>query len=388
MYLKLGFHLFTKKLLFNVMTILQLCVTLILMNLLIGKVNYQAINLHAMKNFPAQSVYFNMAASSIGDTEARLNKVQELIGEHQGELTAEQVTRSYGTAGDALYTLVGYGEKTLQYWELPVKGKKPAAVKNGDRIPCLAYEGVHKIGEILPLQLLDNQEVSLTFEIVGLLGRDTKLLDISVSSNDAQFDMFFGEPDPGLDYLIFNQACVPALQRYNARLNSIVYFEDIRMDRIDEIVDEFNRYTWMPSIHAMRDTSLETVWTYVESFLPLFICLFMVGFLSTFSLTIMNAVKNMRTFSIFYICGMHWMDSVGICLGYIACLVLGVGICLLPVLSGAYAGDFLSGNGLVLNEYNLLLSAALIALVVLFSILPPLFLMKREKPLMTLRNGW
>ena len=73
---------------------------------------------------------------------------------------------------------------------------------------------------------------------------------------------------------------------------------------------------------------------------------------------------------------MHWMDSVGICLGYIACLVLGVGICLLPVLSGAYAGDFLSGNGLVLNEYNLLLSAALIALVVLFSILPPLFLMK------------
>lgn len=395
MYLRLGFHLFLKKLLLNSIAVIQLCLTLLAFNMLVCRVNYASVSLHAMRHFPRQDVYFNMVASHIGGMESRSAEIKALLSQYEKELTAEQVKTAYGNTGESIITIRGYGKNTLKYWDISVKGK--SLDKNHpleeNIIPCLAYEDQYAIGNRISVIVdddKDNTEREFTFEVVGLIASNTKLLNISTSSNGAEFDYFFEEKPTYTDaVLLFDYSQVPYFQGYRAGSNSILFFQDgVSQSTKDEIVRECNKYSWTESVDKIRSNSLDELWVYLQSFLPLFICLFLVGIFSTFCLTIMNAVKNIKTFSIYYICGMHWLSSIRICLGYILCIVAGALLLFMPLSAWSLQGDAMEAGRLLINEYNILLSLLLLAVIIVLSTLPSVFLIRRESPLTSLKNGW
>ena len=388
MYIKLGFNLFVKKIFLNLICILQISATLIVLNMLIAKVNYESKNIYAMRNFPDENVYFNMVSSNIGDPERRALAVNSLINKYSKDIYAEQTKKLYGIQGESIYSLLGYGKNTLEYWDLGVNPKLLTTNNENQVIPCLAYEGQHKIGDKIDLSLIDNEMDKLSFEVVGLLKESTKLFDLSVSSNGAQYNMFF-DYDPNAKYLIFCYTNIAELQGYEQTKNSLLFFSDqLTTEQTDTMISEFSKYSWIESNSTIRSNSLNELWIYIQSFFPLFICLCLVGLISSFCLAIMNTLKNIRTFSIYYICGMNWIGSIRICFGYILCMILGAILLSITFASWIFYTDFSSANGLLFNEYNIIFSLLLIAIIMIFSMLPSAFLIRKEDPLTSLKNGW
>ena len=103
LYIKLGFNLFVKKIFLNLICILQISATLIVLNMLIAKVNYESKNIYAMRNFPDENVYFNMVSSNIGDPERRALAVNSLINKYSKDIYAEQTKKLYGIVHIAFY---------------------------------------------------------------------------------------------------------------------------------------------------------------------------------------------------------------------------------------------------------------------------------------------
>lgn len=388
MYIKLGFFLFTKKLFPNLVVILQLGLSLVIANFLIGRWNYGSADLYTMRHFPSDNTFFNMVVSSEGDTELRMTRVNSLIEQNRNLLDCEQIRQTYAASDSEYYFIAGYGEKTLAYWN-PADKSVNLAENTGAGIPCLAYSDFHAVGDKIHSRLLEDPSTELTFDVVGVIDAGTKLLNISTSSNKPDFSMFLEERMPDTDYLICDYSLIPGFNSSTYCGNSILYFsETASPEDLQTLVHEFNKYSWTRSISELRQNSLDEMRTFIKPIIPLFICLFLLGIVSTLCLGLLNAYKSIKTFSIYYILGMNWSGGVFICLGYILCIAIGSVALTLPFMSWVLSGQTMESAAFLLRDNNVLISIVLLTLIIGISLIPCTLLIKKENPLKSLKDGW
>ena len=401
MYMRIGFALFSKRLVTSFIIIIQLFVTIIIANVIIVDYNAYMEDICIMENFDTDRTYLWMPAMTDTNDELRWEQLKQL--KHNRSVRAVEVTfRANAIYNNNIVSLIGYGQNTGELINMTLESGKwyTEVPKKDGVINCVSISSIPglEIGKLIELEIIPHyseQTINQTFQVVGTLGKRAKTLTFNQSSAspyyDHLFQVFHSTPldKEYEDYdhqvgLIFDQSDLPTLvQSQYWDGNRLVYIDSIDDETFLSLKDELRKDSYVVKLEQAKRNTLQEIRETMVKYLPIMIPLFLIGFLGVVCISILNTLKYMRTFAIFFICGMRWKDSILICLSYIAYIISGVLILCIP--GYVWLKDLLDTGGIMAANNYLFTLGALLA-VMLLSLVTPFLLIRKEEPIKVLRK--
>ena len=401
MYMRIGFALFSKRLVTSFITIIQLFVTIIIANVIIVDYNAYMEDICIMENFDTDRTYLWMTEMTDTNDELRWEQLKQL--KHNRSVRAVEVTfRANAIYNNNIVSLIGYGQNTGELINMTLESGKwyTEVPKKDGVINCVSISSIPglEIGKLIELEIIPHyseQTINQTFQVVGTLGKRAKTLTFNQSSAspyyDHLFQVFHSTPldKEYEDYdhqvgLIFDQSDLPTLvQSQYWDGNRLVYIDSIDDETFLSLKDELRKDSYVVKLEQAKRNTLQEIRETMVKYLPIMIPLFLIGFLGVVCISILNTLKYMRTFAIFFICGMRWKDSILICLSYIAYIISGVLILCIP--GYVWLKDLLDTGGIMAANNYLFTLGALLA-VMLLSLVTPFLLIRKEEPIKVLRK--
>ena len=401
MYMRIGFALFSKRLVTSFIIIIQLFVTIIIANVIIVDYNAYMEDICIMENFDTDRTYLWMAAMTDTNDELRWEQLKQL--KHNRSVRAVEVTfRANAIYNNNIVSLIGYGQNTGELINMTLESGKwyTEVPKKDGVINCVSISSIPglEIGKLIELEIIPHyseQTINQTFQVVGTLGKRAKTLTFNQSSAspyyDHLFQVFHSTPldKEYEDYdhqvgLIFDQSDLPTLvQSQYWDGNRLVYIDSIDDETFLSLKDELRKDSYVVKLEQAKRNTLQEIREIMVEYLPIMIPLYLIGFLGVVCISILNTLKYMRTFAIFFICGMRWKDSILICLSYIAYIISGVLILCIP--GYVWLKDLLDTGGIMAANNYLFTLGALLA-VMLLSLVTPFLLIRKEEPIKVLRK--
>ncbi len=401
MYMRIGFALFSKRLVTSFIIIIQLFVTIIIANVIIVDYNAYMEDICIMENFDTDRTYLWITAMTDTNDELRWEQLKQL--KHNRSVRAVEVTfRANAIYNNNIVSLIGYGQNTGELINMTLESGKwyTEVPKKDGVINCVSISSIPglEIGKLIELEIIPHyseQTINQTFQVVGTLGKRAKTLTFNQSSAspyyDHLFQVFHSTPldKEYEDYdhqvgLIFDQSDLPTLvQSQYWDGNRLVYIDSIDDETFLSLKDELRKDSYVVKLEQAKRNTLQEIRETMVKYLPIMIPLYLIGFLGVVCISILNTLKYMRTFAIFFICGMRWKDSILICLSYIAYIISGVLLLCIP--GYVWLKDLLDTGGIMAANNYLFTFGALLA-VMLLSLVTPFLLIRKEEPIMVLRK--
>ncbi len=394
MYVRLGLTLFRKRFFTSLVIILQLFVTILAANILIFIYNENMKDINIMKNFDTDRTYLWMKVAYEEDEDIKREHLSRL--EETSSVRGVESILSCGSIyNDVQINLYGYGENTGNLINMPLESgtwynKVP---KKDGVINCVSIsdKAGFEVGEILELEIYfihNDEAITQTFQIVGAMGKRGRVLAFTGSSSDPAYDSLLYNYDSTDGYnetaLIFDKNDIAGFDSSQYWYSNRLIFLDSSNDTsFMSLKDELSKYSYVVKLEQAKTNTLQEVRRVMMGFLPIIIPLFLIGFLGVVCISILNTLKYMRNFAIFFICGMRWKDSILICLSYIAYIILGVLILCIP--GYVWLKDLLDTGGIMAANNYLFTLGALLA-VMLLSLVTPFLLIRKEEPIKVLRK--
>lgn len=415
MLIKSGLKLFIKKPFLNIIIILQISVTIVLTNLIIGIYNEFNEAFTLTKNFPARTTCFVMPDFSAD----REEEIQELLNKYKDEITAEPpLYRAFYMENNSTddnenlsFMTVGYGEKTSDYFRIPLKeGCWFTEAESEECVPCVV-QGEYNVGDIIRLPIvyepvrifkkpiteeeaLQNgqntklEPVHVNFKVVGVLQDKYRILTFSESSNNLTLDRLF-HVSTDRPALLFNQK---DLSKFNVPIvfdssrNFILYTKTDDPEKMRQITNEFRNIAWAIPFENAYEASKEELSSNIKDIMPFAVSVLLIGLVSSVCIIFLNAYNHIRVFSIYYICGMNWKNGFMIIFSYVMCLLLSAA----AIIAGfiLISGEDLNSKQFIINNWNIIFTAALFVLFAVITLSAPYFLLKKAQPLKQLKQGW
>lgn len=316
MFMSLGKILFRKKLLLNIIVIIQLGIALIISNVLIGSYNkvYQAYD--QTYHYSDDTVFF--APMKINGA-AVINVDFEYL--ELNNIDFEYLPKEFdGSRANVLC----YGENTFNGLNKQLKsGTWPSSLLSNGKIECVTLNKMLSIGDTFVEQI---GEETFSFIVVGKMDNNPLVLSSSRSSHLMQADMLF------YDYSInrsskaiicCNASIAEAIGTYG---NALLFFNNVE-DNIKNVAIENLRNTGnVIKMETIRQNSDDELSQIIKSFLPLVVCFSLMGMIAIVGMSLLNILKNKDVFSVYFICGMNKKEEFLLNLGYMMWMVLGVAI--------------------------------------------------------------
>ncbi len=394
MYVRLGLTLFRKRFFTSLVIILQLFVTILAANILIFIYNENMKDINIMKNFDTDRTYLWMKVAFDEDEDIKREHLSRL--EETSSVRGVESILSCGSIyNDVQIDLYGYGENTGNLINMPLESgtwynKVP---KKDGVINCVSIsdKAGFEVGEILELEIYfihNDEAITQTFQIVGAMGKRGRVLAFTGSSSDPAYDSLLYNYDSTDGYnetaLIFDKNDIAGFDSSQYWYSNRLIFLDSSNDTsFMSLKDELSKYSYVVKLEQAKTNTLQEVRRVMMGFLPIIIPLFLIGFLGVVCISILNTLKYMRNFAIFFICGMRWKDSILICLSYIAYIISGVLILCIP--GYVWLKDLLDTGGIMAANNYLFTLGALLA-VMLLSLVTPFLLIRKEEPIKVLRK--
>ena len=394
MYVRLGLTLFRKRFFTSLVIILQLFVTILAANILIFIYNENMKDINIMKNFDTDRTYLWMKVAFEEDEDIKREHLSRL--EETSSVRGVESILSCGSFyNDVQIDLYGYGENTGNLINMPLESgtwynKVP---KKDGVINCVSIsdKAGFEVGEILELEIYfihNDETITQTFQIVGAMGKRGRVLAFTGSSSDPAYDSLLYNYDSTDGYnetaLIFDKNDIAGFDSSQYWYSNRLIFLDSSNDTsFMSLKDELSKYSYVVKLEQAKTNTLQEVRRVMMEFLPIIIPLFLIGFLGVVCISILNTLKYMRNFAIFFICGMRWKDSILICLSYIAYIISGVLILCIP--GYVWLKDLLDTGGIMAANNYLFTLGALLA-VMLLSLVTPFLLIRKEEPIKVLRK--
>ena len=399
--MRIGFALFSKRLVTSFIIIIQLFLTIIIANVIIVDYNAYMEDICIMENFDTDRTYLWITAMTDTNDELRWEQLKQL--KHNRSVRAVEVTfRANAIYNNNIVSLIGYGQNTGELINMTLESGKwyTEVPKKDGVINCVSISSIPglEIGKLIELEIIPHyseQTINQTFQVVGTLGKRAKTLTFNQSSAspyyDHLFQVFHSTPldKEYEDYdhqvgLIFDQSDLPTLvQSQYWDGNRLVYIDSIDDETFLSLKDELRKDSYVVKLEQAKRNTLQEIRETMVKYLPIMIPLFLIGFLGVVCISILNTLKYMRNFAIFFICGMRWKDSILICLSYIAYIILGVLILCIP--GYVWLKDLLDTGGIMAANNYLFTLGALLA-VMLLSLVTPFLLIRKEEPIKVLRK--
>ena len=381
-YLKLGFDLFTKRLLINILLIIQLVISLVAINFSVARVQALGFGLNVVKQIPMEKYLCVMP----------IPEIKAIKGDDYFDFTRLEGEHYLGESYTVMLRCLSKSIKSLVYDDVLLENLSVPLKKGEWRAPVITEHGTNVYPVVISqedksIKYGDRLEVSSTngniFQVYvsGVLNTSQRYLNLSKSGNAATSDYFFKKVDRQIDGLMFffdkemyPQELYELLHKQPTRF---IFFDEMNSDQFlsNAAVLSEQGYTYTPQELMMN--SDDEYQENLRYYLPFCICIFAISLIGIVSFTALNMLQNAHYFSILYLCGSRTKYSSYICLGYVGIVCLATLIISFFVYTLGNLSGIMNQMDLYFTNTNILITGAILLLVVAVSMIIPIVMMKR-----------
>ena len=264
-----------------------------------------------------------------------------------------------------------------------------------DKIPAVIYQNdySYNVGDTIEgvAKTYSNYDINVSFEIVGILNEDSKIFGRSNESLNNHLS-FYESPSEIFQYEIENNEPLIMLVlpnkivtdlnivAYYGSVNSIVTYDENISDK-DVILNtsELNmRYgSISENIWTINEKSFIYIKTQLYTLLPIVICIAIIAVISSICTSAIITKKNLKSYVIFFICGIKWRQCLIICLFNNLCTSI---ISSLISFGLAIFISLCFNIDLTFNIYSLLSCSVIMLLFTFLSLILPYKILKSSSP--------
>lgn len=297
---------------------------------------------------------------------------------------------------------------TAQRMKLPVSSGSwltDVSLDNG-RIPCVVvdthtFPTAYHVGDVIsgsPTQYFrlaediqyqrakNYPELDLEFQVVGVVDRTSALLlndgsSVSTTTEGVpSLDTVYSRIEPDSVQLLCGPVEGISQPSYVVRME---YFDPAQVDeaQLHEIAQTLSQYGFCYALPEMAQTTQADFREEFQEVLPLAVTLLIVVLCSLICISLLNARRQLHTFSIYQICGASWLKCIIIYALYFALLYLIS--CL--IFSGYMLLQYSADQEGLFYQYAVTkefigISALIFLMVAVLSVLPPFVKAFRQSP--------
>ncbi|MGN0537968.1 MAG: hypothetical protein ACI4M3_08340 [Acutalibacteraceae bacterium] len=411
MYIRLGIHLFSSKTLSNMLLLILVALSLLVSNVGIGIVNMQLSLLNAVQNFDKENTYYYM--DNTEDFEEVENADGSItIKQHTINKTVESANKEHAFDVGYIYydsaiayrkqlsfysksiIYIGVDNKTsenLNYGQLAEGEWYTKAKKTDGYLNVVAVKGNYEIGDKFNIHLQNDENgIDIKCIVTGLLEQGANMLypDTAVVDTEMSLNMFMQEAytkkngDP-LSYIYFSyedEAINPYIDNlYQAKKCFLYKNANATQEEVYRAIDELSDTGWTVKMQKMCDNTYSYLYERISYLVPFMFGIFLLTIVCLVCIMTLNATDYMKTYSVYYLCGMNWSDMKKILLSY--SLIIMIGSALVSALALVFIliqGGFV---GLaVFNIYNIFISLGIIMAIILIMVFIPYFMLLKTSP--------
>ncbi|MGN0538100.1 MAG: hypothetical protein ACI4M3_09010 [Acutalibacteraceae bacterium] len=399
-YWKYGFFSIVKKPLFNILIILELAAILVVGNMAISVYNYRAVAYKPYADVLEHDGYiflpkYNPLIGSTNggyDEKALLDKFYKSL---RGDLTISETyshilhdsSLEYSQDYQSIYAL---DSNIMSKMCLPLEsGRWASNEKDADGyVEAVVTSGTgYKLGDILLTQY------NFDIKVVGIIGPDSYMPAISITSGEDDIRYMYDITEEFTDKVFVSCSADKVLHDPCYRTRSIVYIyyntEPSAEDRSyneNQLMKYAVNSTYITTAE-MKSKTMNYLNEQGQKMLPILICVFAVVLVELICSVAMHTKEQLRNYGIYFLCGCRWKGSLKISAAYSAIILLGGGIvgtiAYLLFQSTEYAALF--GQSIEWN--NLYLTLAIIAVMLILSLVIPFFQVRSTTPVETIKEN-
>lgn len=410
MRMKLGLKLFFDNPVLNTAIAIQLAITLLLVNLIVGKFNLLNSVFEYSENIP-DDVY-SVLNGGRGDVEGREAELKAIAEKYSDEVSLEGVYNELVRDDDRIYRMLGYEKNTAEIMNVKLMSGEWFSDKEliDGCIPCVATRP-HRVGDVIELTMhyRDDYEYfenpyynpigepnliprEIKFVVVGTIYNERGVLAVSGGSTTMRLNYLFPWESQDVSEEPMILYSVDHLQKFdfhvvNRATTQLLFFKTDDETLRQQIVDELSSCVWVSDMATARANTRSSSAEEVTMFASILVAIFAVGFVSSLSMSFLNAYNNVRAFTVYHICGMRWRDSIMIMLSYVLC-VMALATLIATVLTLLLMNSIFDYQSVMWGMNNAVLTAAVIALNAGMSILGPYVLLKQKSAVVNLHKSW
>ncbi len=297
---------------------------------------------------------------------------------------------------------------TAQRMKLPVSSGSwltDVSLDNG-RIPCVVvdthtFPTAYHVGDVIsgsPTQYFrlaediqyqrakNYPDLDLEFQVVGVVDRTSALLlndgsSVSTTTEGVpSLDTVYSRMEPDSVQLLCGPVEGMSQPSYVVRME---YFDPAQVDeaQLHEIAQTLSQYGFCYALPEMAQTTQADFREEFQEVLPLAVTLLIVVLCSLICISLLNARRQLHTFSIYQICGASWLKCIIIYALYFALLYLIS--CL--IFSGYMLLQYSADQEGLFYQYAVTkefigISALIFLMVAVLSVLPPFVKAFRQSP--------
>lgn len=422
MYIRLGAHLFSRKTLANVLLMLLLALSVFISNICIGILNRQFALLDSVQNFDKENTYIytrNMRAFSMGEhtfeeeKKAILSDMKNV--ENNKDIDVEYIRKYSGDIAQKYFSVfggikyancIGLEQKTSQLLnnnQLKSGQWFTDAEHIDGKINAVVLEGYYNVGDDinvtfynLDVETDDNSIMSadVTFHVTGVLRSGSNMFEPNLSGGDA--DLTSIVPEEYLDLADGERAKLyfstddpqvqESLQDMTLSESAILYLNsDNPSAGAYSDIQNLNKTGTFINLKTASDNTYSYIYEQIMPYVPFLFGAFLLTVVCIICIMTLNSIDHMKTYAVYYLCGMNRSDMKKILFSYSLILILGSCVILsilslITILSGDIFGI------IVLNANNVYITLGLLALIVLIMVLVPYIMLKNLSPKDALRE--
>jgi hypothetical protein len=405
-YAALGFNLFCRNIILNLILILQLTVSLVLINMTLGQVNAQRLTLGYFENIAREKgAYFmpsieDLLAMRVDtiDTAERYSVLDELTNV---KTISAVYQYAFYTDGNKNNLFEGYGydgyisetvkfplSKGVWYTDLAVEeGIVPVVVSS-------EKDGL-ALGQTIPVKIHHPSpgKATVQLKVVGIMRPPPYLLHYTVSGNIISGnDIFerYNESYQGAPLIMFSRDALAEYQDYYyARNNNTLVFFDENISEADyrRNIETLSNRGFVQTIDKMYILARQEINDNMNAMLPFIICTLSISTVGLVSLTILNTILQRKVFAIYYLCGSKWKNCFYILLAYLLVVTLLSLVLLLVLFYLAVLNGTVYTMGLYISLNNVLTTLGVYLAVMFLSLIVPYVILKNTFPIEIIRGN-
>lgn len=425
MYIRLGAHLFSRKTFANVLLMILLALSVFISNICIGILNRQFALVDSVQNFDKENTYiytkdmraFAMGDHTIEEEEKAILPDLEVV-ENNKDIDVGYIYKGQAQVSTKFVSVfsvikyinyIGVDDRTarsLNYNQLKSGQWFTDAEHIDGKINAVVLEGYYNVGDDIKVSLPHIKKVyegtgattysyyDITFHVTGVLRSGSNMFEPNLAGGAADLTSIvpeeylnFAEGERAKLYFSTDDPQVQeSLQDMTLSESAILYLNsDNPSAGAYSDIESLNKTGIFVNLKTASDNTYSYIYEQIMPYVPLLFGAFLLTVVCIICIMTLNSIDHMKTYAVYYLCGMNRGDMKKILFSYSLILILGSCVILsvlslITILSGDIFGI------IVLNANNVYITLGLLALIVLIMVLVPYIMLRNLSPKDALRE--
>ncbi len=409
MYFKLGSHLLSTKTLANCLLIILIAFSLFVTNICIGIINKQFAVTDAVKNFDLEKTYYYCQSgeysedAEVQDDEdikaAEDNKGIDVSHIYTGSLQLKNKSWvsdlryiSYTATDDKTGSKLNSGQLKSGKWYTDAEHTEGA-------VNVVALEGMYDVGDRIHISLDsdvletdDTEPVYMNMIVTGVIRKESYIYYPRTDGQDLGLSEIIGPAYKAAGSertAVYFSIDDPEAKKYADYFEksgvSVLTLNDNADESSSNVIADLGRKGWLNKFKDMYDRSMEDIVSQILTLVPFIFGTVLLTVVSLVCIMVLNSIDNMKTYSVYYLCGMNWSDMRKILLAYSGILMLSSCILLIIIWTASIFMGIIDSL-VVYSMNNIYITLGIVAFIILIMVFVPLIMLSKSSPKDALRD--